>query len=81
MQSTRLRMATTWFQQPLFSLFSQLNYLLFKICDNNQSLTVGFFLWAAAVVLTDGHAPFPTITFIITGNVNPTEINFVFFIW
>ena len=74
-------MATAWFQQPLFSLFSQLNYLLFKVCDNSQSLTVGFFLWAAAVALTDGHAPFPAITFVITGNVNPTVTNFVFFIW
>ena len=74
-------MATAWFQQPLFSLFSQLNFLLFEICDNSQSLTVGFFLWAAAVALTDEHAPSSAITFDITGNVDPTVASFVFFIW
>ena len=72
-------MATAWFQQPLFLLFSQLNFLLFKICDNSQSLTVGLFLWAAAVALTDEHAPSLAITFDITGNVDPTVSSFVFF--
>ena len=74
-------MAIAWFQQPLFSLLSQLNFLLFKICDNSQSLKVGFFLLAAAVSLTDGHAPFPAITFDFTGNADPTVASFVFFIW
>ena len=74
-------MATAWFQQPLFSLFSQLNFLLFKNGDNSQSLTVGFFLWAAAVALTDKHAPSSAITFDITGNVDPIVASFVFFIW
>ena len=66
-------MATAWFQQPLFSLFSQLNFLLFKKGDNNQRLTVGFFLWAAAVALTAKHAPSSAITFDITGSVDPTS--------
>ena len=70
-------MAATRFQQPLFSLFSQLNFLLFKICDNSQSLTVGFFLLAAVVALTDGHAPSPAITLDFTGNADPS----FFFIW
>ena len=71
-------MAAARFQQPLFSLFSQLNFLLFKICDNSQSLTVGFFLLAAAVALTDGHAPSPAITLDFTGNADPTVASFVF---
>ena len=71
-------MATAWFQQPLFSLFSQLNFILFKICDNNQSLTIGFFLLAAAVASTDGQAPSSAITFDFTGNVDPTVASFVF---
>ena len=74
-------MATAWFQHPLFSLFSQLNYLLFKICDNSQSLTADFFLRAAAIALADGHDPSLAITFDITGNVDPTVASFVFFIW
>ena len=47
----------------MFSLFSRLNFLLFKICGGNQSLTFGFLLLAAAGAPTDGNAPFPTITF------------------
>ena len=58
-----LRVATAWFQQPLFSLFSHLNFLLFKICGSSQSLTFGFLLLAAAVTLTDGNAPSPAIIF------------------
>ena len=71
-------MATVWFQQPLFSLFSQLHFLLFKDGDNNQSLTDGFFLWAAAVELKDKHAPSSPNTFDITGNVVPTVDRVVF---
>ena len=56
-------MATAWFQQPLFSLFSRLNFILFKICGSNQNLTFGFLLLAAAVTPIDGNAPFPAITF------------------
>ena len=71
-------MATALFQQPLFSLFSQLNFLLFKNGDNSQSLTVGFFLWAAAVELTYKHAPSSANTFDITGNVVLTVASFGF---
>ena len=74
-------MATAWFQQPLFSLFSRLNFLLFKICDSSQSLTFGFFLLAATVALTDGHAPSPAITFEFTGNADPVVASFIFFNW
>ena len=73
-------MATSWFQQPLFSLFSHLNFLLFKNGDNSQSLIVGFFLWAAAVALTDKHAPYLAIPFDITGEVVLTVASFVLFI-
>ena len=74
-------MATAWFQQPLFSLFSGLHFLLFKkFSGNNQSLIVGLFLWAAAVALTDKHASSSAITFDITSNVVLTVASFVFFI-
>ena len=63
----------------MFSLFSQLHFLLFKNGDNSQTLTVGFFLWAAAVELTDKHAPSSANTFDITGNVDLTVPCFVFF--
>ena len=73
-------MATAWFQQPLFSLFSHLNFLLLKNGDNSHSLMVGFFLWAAAVALIDKHAPSSASTFDVTGNVDPTVASFIFFI-
>ena len=74
-------MATAWFQQPLFSLFSRLNFLLFKkFGGNNQSLIVGLFLWTAAVASTDKHASSSAITVDITGNVVLTMASFVFFI-
>ena len=72
-------MATVWFQQPLFLLFSQLHFLLFKNGDNSQSSIVGFFLCAVAVTLTDKHAPSSANTFDITGNVVLTVARFVFF--
>ena len=56
-------MATAWFQQLVFSLFSRLNFLLFKICGSSQSLTFGFLFLVAVVTLTDGNAPSPAITF------------------
>ena len=42
---------------------------------------IGFFLWAAAVALTDKHAPLSSITFDFIGNVDPTVASFIFFIW
>ena len=79
-RSTYSGVATAWFQQPLISLFSHLNFLLFKNGDNSQSLIFGFSLWAVAVALTDKHAPSSAIPFDNTGNIVLTVASFVFFI-
>ena len=76
-------MATAWFQQPLFFIVYSLKFVFFFFvykCDNSQSLIVGFFLWAAAVALTDKHASSSAITFDITCNVVLKVASFVFFI-